>query len=187
MRGIERQRDVHIARFGFQIGGESLVVLDVARTAQLREVVLTLEFAEQVLGRFAEQIHQHVEAAAMRHADDGLLDPLLAALLHQIVEQGNQTVAALQREALLTHVLGMQVALQTFRGGQLPQNVLLLIDAEAALHARHLEIILQPQTLLGIRYVRELRADGVGVDELQVRENISSAWRVRGSRDCGCR
>ncbi len=98
--------------------------------------------------------------------------PSLPALLHQIVEQGDQTVAALEREALLAHVLGMQVALQSLRGGQLPEDVLLLIGAEAALQARHLEIILQPQALVGVRYVRELRADGIGVDEFQVRENI---------------
>ena len=74
---------------------------------------------------------------------------------------GIRTVAALQREALLADVLGVQVALQAFRGGQLPQNVLLLIDAEAMLHARHLETVLQPQALVGVRHVRELRADGV--------------------------
>ena len=87
MRGIERQRHVHIARRGFQVGGESLVILHVARTAQFGEVVLALEFAEQILRRFAEQVHQHIEPAAMRHADDGFLDAGAAALLHQIVEQ----------------------------------------------------------------------------------------------------
>ncbi len=132
------------------------------------EIVLALELAEQVLGRLAEQVHQDIETAPVRHADDGLLDPHLAAVLHQIVEQGNETVAALEREALLAHVLGVQVALQAFRGGQLPQNVLLLLGAESALHARHLETILQPQTLVGVRDMRKFRADGIGVDELQV-------------------
>ena len=98
--------------------------------------------------------------------------PSLAALLHQIVEQGNQAVAALERESLLPHVLGVQVALQALRGGQLPQDVFLFIDAEAALQTRHLETILQPQALVGVRHVRELGADGVGVDEFQVRENV---------------
>src|ERR1700722_10556171 len=65
----------------------------------------------------------------------------------------------------------MQVALQTFRGGQLPQDVLPLVDAEAALQACDLEIILQPQPLLGVGYVRELRADRAAVDESQVVEN----------------
>ena len=172
MRGIEREGDVHVARLGLKIGGETLVVLDVARTTQVRQIVLTLELAEQVLGRLAEQVDEHVKTAAVRHADDGLLDPRLPALLHQIIEQGNQAVAALEREALLTDVLGVQVALQAFRSGQLPKDVLLLFDAEAALQARHLEAVLQPQALIGVRYVRELRAYRIGVYKLQVRKNI---------------
>ena len=172
VRGIERQRDVHIARRGFQIGGKSLVVFDVARAAQLRQIVLTFELAEQILGGLAQQVHQHVEAAAMRHADDGLLHTELAAVLHEIIEQRYQAVAALERESLLPHVLGVQVTLQTFRGGQLPEDVLLLVRAEAALQARHLEIILQPQTLIGGRHVRELGADRIGVNEFQVRQYV---------------
>ena len=74
MRGIERERDVHVAGRRLQVRRESLVILDVARAAQLLEVVLSLELAEQILRRLAEQIHQHVEAAAMRHADDDLFD-----------------------------------------------------------------------------------------------------------------
>src|ERR1700730_7394509 len=66
----------------------------------------------------------------------------------------------------------MKVALQPFRGGQLPQYVLLLIDAESALQPCHLKTVLQPQTLIRIRYVRKLRADGIGVDEFEVCENI---------------
>ncbi len=172
MRGIERERHVHIAGGGLEIGGKSLVVLDVARAAQLGEIVLALELAEQILGRFAEHVDQHIQAPAVRHGDDGFLDAHLAALLHQIVEQGNETVAALEREALLAHVLGVQVALQTFRRGQLPEDVLLLLHAEATLHALQLEMILQPQALIRVRHMRELRADRVGVDEFQVGEDI---------------
>ncbi len=133
VRRVEGQRHVHVARSGLQIGGEPLVVLDVARTAQLRQIVLALELAEQILGGLAEQVHQHIEPAAMRHADDALFDSMFAALLHQFIEQGNQAVAALERESFLPHVLGVQVALQTFGGGQLPQDVLLFLGAEAAL------------------------------------------------------
>jgi len=71
--------------------------IDVARTAQLREIVLSLELAEQILGGLAEQVHQHVEPASVRHADDGFLHPHLAAVLDQIVEQGDQAFAALER------------------------------------------------------------------------------------------
>ena len=187
VRGVEGQRDVHVARRGLQIGRESLVVLDVARAAQLGQVVLALELAEQILRRLAEQIDQHVQPAAMRHADDRLLDAGAAAPLHQIVEQRDQAVAALEREALLAHVLGVQIALQSLGRGQLPEDVLLFLDAEPLGHARGLEIVLQPQPFVGVRHVRELRADGVGVDELEQRQDVLQASRASAAPRCGYR
>ncbi len=53
-------------------------------------VVLAFEFVEQHRRRLAEHVHEHVEAAAMRHADDGFFDALLPTLLDEIVEQWNQ-------------------------------------------------------------------------------------------------
>jgi hypothetical protein len=46
MRGIEGKRNMHVARSGLQVGGKSLVVLDVARAAKFGEIVLAFEFAE---------------------------------------------------------------------------------------------------------------------------------------------
>ena len=77
VRGIERERHVHVAARRAQVGREALVVLHVARALHVRGVVLAFEFVEQHRGRLAEHVHQHVEAAAMRHADDALFDALL--------------------------------------------------------------------------------------------------------------
>ena len=41
------------------------------------------------------------------------------------------------------------------------------------------KLILQPQALIGVRHVRKLRTDGVGVDELQVRENVLQLGALR--------
>ena len=43
------------------------------------EVVLALELGEQLGGRLAQHVDQHVEAAAVGHADHDLLDALRAA------------------------------------------------------------------------------------------------------------
>ena len=51
------------------------------------EVVGALELGEQLRRRLAEQIDEHVEAAAMRHADDHLLDAGVARALDQIIER----------------------------------------------------------------------------------------------------
>ena len=173
---------MHVAEPVFRSAENPLWYLTSPEPRSVLQVVLALEFAEQILRRFAEQIHQHVEAAAMRHADDGLLDAGSAALLHQLVEQRHEAVAALERKALLADVLGVQIALQPFGRRQLPEDVLLLLGAEAMLHARRLEIILQPQPLLGIRDVREFGADGVAVDELERREDVAQLAARRNRR-----
>ena len=51
--------------------------------------------------------------------------------LDEIVEQRDQRLAAFEREALLADVLGVQVALEAFGRGQLPQEVAALLGAEA--------------------------------------------------------
>ena len=103
----------------------------------------------------------------MRHADDGLFDTRLARLLHQHIEQRDEAISTLEREALLAHVLGVQVALQPLGRGQLPEDVLLLRGAEAKLHPRRLKLILQPQPLVAVRHMREFSADGVGINEFE--------------------
>ena len=46
------------------------MVLHIPGALQVGHVVLALELGENIRGRFAQQIHQHIEPAAMGHADD---------------------------------------------------------------------------------------------------------------------
>ncbi|MBV6417509.1 MAG: hypothetical protein CMLOHMNK_02230 [Steroidobacteraceae bacterium] len=117
----------------------------------------------------------------MRHADDALFDSRAAAVADQVVEQRDQSIAALEREALLADVLGVQVALEAFGRRQLPEDVLFLPGAEPAEHAPRLEFVLQPQALFGIRYVRELRTDRAAVDVAQLRDDFAQR-QARGDR-----
>jgi hypothetical protein len=71
-----------------------------------------VELGEQVLGHLAQGVDQHVQAAAVGHADHDLLHALAAAALDHLVHRGDEALAALEREALLADVLGVQVALQ---------------------------------------------------------------------------
>ena len=73
MRRIERERDVHVAARRAHVGRVALVVLHVARALEPRKVVRALELREQILRRLAEHVHEHVQPAAMRHADHELL------------------------------------------------------------------------------------------------------------------
>ena len=57
--------------------------------------VLALELGEQVGRHLAQRVDQHVEAAAVRHADHRLLHAGGARLLDQVVEHRDHRVAAL--------------------------------------------------------------------------------------------
>ena len=63
----------------------------------------------------------------MGHADDDFLDAGCAGLLNEVIQQRDQRVAAFEREALLADVLRVQVALEAFGRGELPQDVAALV------------------------------------------------------------
>ena len=106
-----------------------------------------VELGEQVLRHLAERVDEHVEAAAVRHADDDLLHALAAGALDELVHRGDEALAAFEREALLADVLGVQVALEALGGGQPLEDVELLVGAERRLGADRLEPLLPPALL----------------------------------------
>ena len=62
VRRIERERDVDVAARRAHVGRITLVVLDVARALEPRQVVRALELGEQIRRRLAEHVDEHVQA-----------------------------------------------------------------------------------------------------------------------------
>ena len=172
VRRVEREHGMDIAARRAQVRREALVILDVA--GAFRGVVLELAFelGEKHRGRLAEHIDQHVEPAAMRHADDDFLDARGPASLHDVVEQRDQCVAALEREPLLADILCVQIALESLCSRELPQEVQALVIREAVMKPSVLEAVLKPQALFARRNVRELRADAPGIDVPQLLQEL---------------
>ena len=174
VRGVERQRHVHAALGRLDVGGETHVVFDVAGVGRVVGVLeLALEFVEQGLRRLAQDVDQHVEAAAVGHADHQLLDAVVAGRAHHVVEHRDQAVAAFQREALLTDVLGVQVALQPFGRGEAVEHALLAGLVQAALAGGLFEPAVDPVALLVVADVHELRADRAGVGLAQAVQQLA--------------
>jgi len=126
--GIERERDVHRAAGGRDVRENPLWYFTsptAARTAPC------FKLEEQVLRHLAQHVDQHVEPPAMRHADHHLLHAVAAGTLDQLVDRRDQALAALQREALLADVAGMQVALELLRLGELLQQALFLLGGKS--------------------------------------------------------
>ena len=65
----------------------------------------------------------------MRHADDELLHARFAGSLDEIVEHGNQRLAAFEREALLADEARIQIALDALGARQAVENRRLLCPA----------------------------------------------------------
>ena len=69
------------------------------------------ELGEEILRHLAQGVHQHIQAAAVGHADHGLLHALRTRPLQQVVEQRRERLAALAGESLLPDIARVQVAL----------------------------------------------------------------------------
>ena len=96
---------------------------------RLRRVQVALELGEDLRVRLADDVGQHVEPAAVRHADDDLVEPVLGGLVDRGVHHRDDGLGALQRKPLLPNVFGRQEGLERLRGVELAQDVLLLRDS----------------------------------------------------------
>jgi hypothetical protein len=182
--GVEGQAQVHRAAGGGDVGAEALVVLHVARRQVLGRGVV--ELGEQVLGHLAQGVDQHVQPAAVGHADHHFLHAVGAGTLHHLVHAGDEALAAFQAEALLADVLGVQVAFQALGGGEPVEDVLLLVDAEAGLAADGLQPLLPPALFRRVGAVHELGADGAAVGLAQRLHDLAQG-HVLGLAEIGVR
>src|SRR6185437_4410437 len=164
---------MYVAGSGAQVGRESIVILHITRALEVAQVVGAFELGEERRGRLAEQVDEDVKAPAMRHPDHDLIDFCPAAALDEVIEQRQEGLCAFEGEALLADVLGVQVALQSLCGGELPENIALLLGREAVQEPARLELILQPEALLRLRHVSELGADRACIDGLELPEDLA--------------
>jgi len=158
---VERQAQVHRAARGRDVRAKALVILDVTGRQILGRGVI--ELGEQVLGHLAQGVDEHVEAAAVGHADHDLLHAFFTGALDDLVHRGNEALAALEREALLADILGVQVALEALGRGQAVENMLFLLGAENRLAAHALKLLLPPALLLQVGRVHVLDTQGAAV------------------------
>ena len=158
------------------------MVLDVTGAVRLRRVQVALELAEDLRIRLADDVGQHVEPAAVRHADDHLVEAVLGALVDRRVHHRDDGLGAFKREPFLPNVFGLQEGLERLGGVELAQDVLLLGDGR--LLVLDLDALLQPLLLLGFEDVGVLDADvaAVGVAQQPRARRAASCTPRRRSR-----
>ena len=165
-------------------GGDDRLVAEVVLHVAIAhggvgDVVLG-EFVEDELVVLAEDVGQDVEPAAVGHAHDDLLHAVARAILHDLVEDGDDGLAALEREALLADVAGVEEFLEELALEQVGEHALLLGVGEAVLAQRAgLEAVAQPAADGEILHVHVLGADVAAVGLLHQRDDVAQLHRDR--------
>ena len=106
------------------------MILHIARTFDIVGLgAAALEFVEQLAIGLAHHIDQHVQAAAMRHAQHDLVHAQLAAALDDLLQRRDGGLGAVQAEALGADELGGEL-LEVFGLDQLVEDRLLAFGGE---------------------------------------------------------
>ncbi len=108
----------------------------------------------------------------MRHADHQLLHAELAAALDDLLEGGDQGLAAVEPETLGAGVALVAEALEHLGIGQALQDRALARDGEFGVIARHLDARLDPLALLELLDVHVFDADLLAIGRLERGQNL---------------
>jgi hypothetical protein len=116
---------------------------------------------------------EHVEAAAMRHAEHDLLEAERAAALDDLLQRRDQRFTAVEAEALGALVLDVDELLEALRLDQLRQDRLLALGRELDRLVRTFDAGLDPGLLLGIGDMHELDAERRAIGALQDLDHLA--------------
>ncbi len=160
MGRVGGQAEMNPAAVGqLAIGRGAEVILDVARSEHVVGHGRALELGEDRRVGLAHHVGEHVEAAAMGHADHDLVDAELDRFADDRLERRHGALAAVEAEALGARELDVQEALEALGQNQLLEDVALLLGAGAQQIVRAFHARLDPGLLVRILNVHELDAD----------------------------
>src|SRR5262245_48719023 len=81
----------------FPIRAVAQVIFHVA-AAHIEIRIEICKFTEDLARALAHNVREHVQAPAMRHSQNDLINPMLASPLNSKIQQWDQTLRALQRK-----------------------------------------------------------------------------------------
>ena len=153
------------------------VVLDVA--AALNRVLFDADFelAEHLLVGLAHDVDQHIEAAAVGHAQHDLAKLRVGGIATDGVEDRNGRLAAFDAEALGAGVLAVEEALERLGRVEPFEDVALLGLVGLAVDA--LDALLDPTLLFGVLDVHVVDADRAAVRIAHLAEDVSQDHLAR--------
>ncbi len=142
------------------------------------------EFAENILRAFVHDVGQHVQPAAVGHAQHDFLDALIAGLFDGQVEQRNQAFGPFERKSLGADEALLDEFFEDHGTGQPPENPQLFLAFEDEAVFAPFHAIKQPLADAQVVHVHELHADrpAIGIaqplDDPPQRQHVRTADRV---------
>ncbi len=104
---------MHLVAVELAVGRGAEVIFDVARALDLvGRGRAALELVEDDAVRLAHHLGQHVEPAAMRHAEADFLQAELAAALDDLLQRRDHRLAAVEAEALGAGIFDVEEILE---------------------------------------------------------------------------
>ena len=174
VRRVRRQRQVHLVAVEFAVRRGAEVVLHVARPIDVVGLERpALEFVEDRAIGLGHHVGQHVQAAAVRHADHDFFHPQRAAALDDLFHRRDQAFAAIETEPFGPHVLDLQELLEALGLDHLVQDGFPALAGEVDLLAQPFDPLLQPAGLLGIGDVHVLQREGAAIGALHQFEDLA--------------
>ncbi|EGE56100.1 hypothetical protein RHECNPAF_750063 [Rhizobium etli CNPAF512] len=174
MRRICRQGNVHLVAVEFAVGGSAKMVLDVAGTFDfVGRIGAALELVEDGAVRLAHHLGEHVQTAAMGHAEHSFLQAEMAAALQDLFERGDQRFTAVETEALGALELDVEELLVTLGFDELGEDRLLAFGRESHALVWTFDALLDPGLLLRIGDVHEFDAERRAVGPLEDLDHLA--------------
>ena len=174
MRRVRGQRQMDPVAVELAVGRGAEMIFDVAGAFdRIRIGGAALEFMEQRAMRLAHHLGQHVEAAAMRHAEHDLLYAEIAAALDDLLQRGDQRFSAVEAETLGARELDVAELFKAFGFDQLVQDRAAAFAGEADFLVRALDALLDPGLLRGVGDVHELDAERLAISALADRDDLA--------------
>ena len=183
---VGSQEQLQLAPVRRDVGARGAqVVLDVARAVGALGID-ALELAEDLTVWLPDNLGQHVETAAVCHAEHDFLNAAGCRLGQQTVQQRNQRFRAFQREALVPDVARVQERLEGLCGVELLEDLDLYVAGQRRPGVGMLHPLLQPVPRGGIRDVHVLHADVPAVRALQRVQDLPQRERaLLAAEPCG--
>src|ERR1700730_3203595 len=124
--GVRRKRQFHFsAAGGLAFADGSLVIFHVAFVSRKGWMGGAFEGRKDSFAELTDHVCKNIQAAPVGHSQGDLFNAARGPAFDQLVEQGNDRLAAFQRETLLTEVFCTQETLELFGRDQFPEQLFL--------------------------------------------------------------